>query len=227
MLSSIAFLSKYGSRDHCLWSTSSPSWTVAPWCPKAKRRSRVKSTQNYFSPQLTWGLTDSSWRLWAERMYPSAVGSPSRDFCSNLEEWSKSAAISGWWQFSTLSYYGSAKLRQARADYLPVLTAVVKGYQSIYERCWVYGNGDWCCNPHTAYALVTAIFLTFCTMNFIEMSWNFYVYAVCSALLIQTQHTFDMEYILTWSLLETNRCLTHLAVAHFLPFKKLPAALPE
>lgn len=131
--------------------------------------------------------------------------------------------------FQPYPHYGSVKSRQARADHLPVLTAMgfVKGYQNIYERCWVYGNGNWCCNPHTAYALVTAVFLTFCTMNFIEMSWNFYVYAVCSALLIQTQHTFDMEYILTWALLETNRCLTHLAVAHFLPFKKLPAALPE
>lgn len=183
VLSSIAFLSKYGSRDHCLWSTSSPSWTVVPWCPKAKRRFRVKSTQNHFFPQLTCGLTDSSWRLRAERMYPSAVGSPPRDFCSHLEEWSNLAAISGWfWIGAGQGWPPASTLCHGICEGLPECLWKVLGL-------WEWGlmlQPTHCLhisNSHLPDFLHYELHLKF-----------FCVCMQCSALLIQTQHN------LTWSI---------------------------
>lgn len=54
VLPSAAFLRKYGSKGHCLWSTYLLIRTFVPWCPKAK--GSFESTQDRCPPHLTLGL---------------------------------------------------------------------------------------------------------------------------------------------------------------------------
>lgn len=187
----------YGLRLH-------PAEPLYPDVQKQKGVSRLKVHETTFLLGWLGAWPDSSWKQRVGAL--PLCGISSRDFLPRWEAWCNLAAISGQWtsmgdNLHPHPHSDSTSLRQARPDHLKIFAAVVfvKGHVNVYERCRFHGNGDWCDSPHTAYAVLTAAFLTCLTMNIHVIALHFHisvcVYAVWCVINIKLTYIWHSIYL--------------------------------